>query len=319
MISERGRDQPVRRPIASARPICARLSAPVRPYSSAIPVSARNAPTVFVTAKFSVPSQRTRFFRLVPAQARTRAALISSKNTNRLNRSPVRQNPHIAARNEQHQRVVDVPAPYRNTARRTHQGRRDQQARQECHARRRSASIAKPMPGAQAVPWRPAAEPVDQRVAGAATTMQNAQTAARRDRAWRWRAAPPGGWRRRPFSAASSAATMSGSTTGMARRQQAGLTLAQHPELVGVERSGAVVRLDRHRQQQRHDRRLDHHVREHQRLHHRIHRRRARTGYPANTGAVAHRRGIRSPAAARSVDDLHHRQADAPGEPGCGW
>ena len=40
---------------ASASPICAMLSAPVRPYSSAIPVRIRKAPMLFVTAKLSAP------------------------------------------------------------------------------------------------------------------------------------------------------------------------------------------------------------------------------------------------------------------------
>jgi hypothetical protein len=72
------------------------FNAPVRLYNSAIPVSTRNAPTVFVTAKFNAPCSGPGSSDLYPHSAYA-ATLISSKNTNRLNKSPVKANPFIAA------------------------------------------------------------------------------------------------------------------------------------------------------------------------------------------------------------------------------
>jgi hypothetical protein len=62
-----------------------------------MPNSTRIAPTLLVTAKFSVPvsGPSSSMSYAVRAYADT---LSSSKNTNRLNRSPVRQNPIAPAR-----------------------------------------------------------------------------------------------------------------------------------------------------------------------------------------------------------------------------
>src|SRR5215211_6262928 len=85
-------------PAASASEICARFSAPVRPYTSAMPVRIRNDPIVFVTAKLSDPSTASSSSILYPASANA-ATLINSKKTNMLKRSPERQKPTIPARN----------------------------------------------------------------------------------------------------------------------------------------------------------------------------------------------------------------------------
>jgi hypothetical protein len=74
------------------------FSAPVRAYTSAIPITARNDPIVFVTAKFSEPSSAAPSSMSIPVNANA-DTLISSKNTNMLKRSPERQKPTIPARN----------------------------------------------------------------------------------------------------------------------------------------------------------------------------------------------------------------------------
>src|SRR5438093_2626191 len=78
--------------------ICARLRAPVRAYSSAIPLSTRKPPIVLVTAKLAAPCSDSHSSVLYPHNANAEA-LISSKKTNMLKASPGKLNPHIAARN----------------------------------------------------------------------------------------------------------------------------------------------------------------------------------------------------------------------------
>jgi hypothetical protein len=84
-------------PAASAWPTCAMLSAPVRPYRRAMPNRMRIAPMLFDSAKVSAPCSGADSS-LRYAVSAYAATLISSKNTNMLNRSPVRQNPTIAPR-----------------------------------------------------------------------------------------------------------------------------------------------------------------------------------------------------------------------------
>src|SRR5439155_7328537 len=76
----------------------ARLRAPVRAYSSAIPLSTRKPPIVLVTAKLAAPCSDSHSSVLYPHNANAEA-LISSKKTNMLKASPGKLNPHIAARN----------------------------------------------------------------------------------------------------------------------------------------------------------------------------------------------------------------------------
>src|SRR5262245_46618746 len=85
-------------PRANEEPIWAMFNAPVRAYNSPIPVRIKNAPTLLETAKFSVPvsGPSSSMSYAVSAYADTET---SSKKTNRLNRSPVRQNPTAPARN----------------------------------------------------------------------------------------------------------------------------------------------------------------------------------------------------------------------------
>ena len=81
---------------ASAAPICARFSAPVRPYSSAIPNSTKKPPIALLIPKFSAPCNGARWSERCAVRA-IAVAVISSKKTNMLNRSPLSQKPMIAA------------------------------------------------------------------------------------------------------------------------------------------------------------------------------------------------------------------------------
>ena len=62
-----------------------------------MPVRVRNAPIVFGTAKFKAPCSGPVSSVLYPHNA-TAAAVINSNHTNRLNKSPVKQRPFMAAR-----------------------------------------------------------------------------------------------------------------------------------------------------------------------------------------------------------------------------
>ena len=83
---------------SSAAPICAMFSAPVRAYRSATPTNIAYAAMLFEIAKLIPPwiGPRSSILYAVSAYA---TAPISSKNTTRLKRSPVSENPAIAARN----------------------------------------------------------------------------------------------------------------------------------------------------------------------------------------------------------------------------
>ena len=73
------------------------FNAPVTAYSKAMPVSPRKAAIVLVTAKLKLPWRGAGSWVLRPHRANA-AVLISSKKTNRLNRSPVSTKPSMAAR-----------------------------------------------------------------------------------------------------------------------------------------------------------------------------------------------------------------------------
>ena len=82
---------------ARRSPMTARLSAPVRAYRRAMPISTKNAPMLLTIAKCSAP-RSARMSPVLIAMSAMVQTLISSKNTKRLNTSPVRQNPAAAAR-----------------------------------------------------------------------------------------------------------------------------------------------------------------------------------------------------------------------------
>src|SRR3954454_19040148 len=197
---------------------------------------------------------------------------MSSKKTNRLNRSPVRQKPTIAPMNtsaiasnrwsstwmtSMHMTSAATPSTATNSANAPPSG-----------STAKSMPTAEPARGRQppnqttSVPPRACASVAAHRAAVATAATTPAIPATRR--------------RDSGDVAASRVAASTGTSTASGATDTGAHSAAQGAERVGVAGAEALVGLHGQREQHRDDRRLDHDVGERQRLHHRIDPRRAR-------------------------------------------